>query len=569
MKRLLLQTSFELSLIFMLKNRTFRLPILCLLCLACLSCKQQSKETKQTLDRVENLVEHQPDSALSLLASITHPEYLRKSQYHRYVLLQIQAKDKSYKDITLDTAIFNAKKYYAKNKDLPNAALAVFYCGRVRDEQKKQEEAMLHYLDAEKYANHTNNNNLKGLIQSAMGTVLFNQLLEDEAIVRYDQAVEYFHAAKNYKNEMIVYKIMGNCHQLKNNSESTSFCYDKAIKLANALRDSLQLANIKQSIGVFYKEKEDYNNAKRYFKEALRYSVSNEQSKIYLNLAEIFNLQNHADSAEWYMQKSINALHDQKDLYLLASIYNTFSEIKEKKGDYSKALKYHKEYANSLSSIFDENKNNTVMEIQKKYQFELVKNEKDELALQKQKILFYSSILVIILLLIILFLYRNSMKSKKNELEAERKIYHLMNMAKDFDEKESSFRNTLLHHFEILKKAAFLENYLRREDSVRGKYLIKKFNEIVYGQENLNWDMLYQAMNDLHNGFFDHLREIYPQLDKAEFRICCLTYSKFTNSEIAIIIGQSINTIQMKKASIRKKLNIVPRGNIQEYLNKR
>lgn len=50
-------------------------------------------------------------------------------------------------------------------------------------------------------------------------------------------------------------------------------------------------------------------------------------------------------------------------------------------------------------------------------------------------------------------------------------------------------------------------------------------------------------MNKINDGLFERLRIQYPQLDKIEFRVCCLTYTKLTCSEIGIILSISPNTI--------------------------
>ncbi len=189
------------------------------------------------------------------------------------------------------------------------------------------------------------------------------------------------------------------------------------------------------------------------------------------------------------------------------------------------------------------------------------------MTLQKQRILLYSSLGIIILLAGFLFYYRKYTLSKRNELEAEQKIYHFLNMAKSYSEKEATFRNALLEQFEILKKTASLENHIRQDDGNRSKQLLRKFNEIVYGQDTLNWERLYRVMNDLYDGFFDRLREKFPFLEEDEFRICCLTYTQFSGSEISIIMGLSINTIQMKRSVIRKKLQIPSNGNIPHFLD--
>jgi ATP/maltotriose-dependent transcriptional regulator MalT len=140
--------------------------------------------------------------------------------------------------------------------------------------------------------------------------------------------------------------------------------------------------------------------------------------------------------------------------------------------------------------------------------------------------------------------------------------------AQSRDKKEISFRNTLLEHFDILKKAALLETYIKEDEKKQGAYLIRKFNEIVYGQTDLDWNLLYRTMNDIHDGFYDRLKEIFPVLNESEFRICCLSYEEFSNTEISIVLKYSINTVQAKKTSIRKKLGIKASGNLHDFLDK-
>ena len=139
-------------------------------------------------------------------------------------------------------------------------------------------------------------------------------------------------------------------------------------------------------------------------------------------------------------------------------------------------------------------------------------------------------------------------------------------LARNYNDNEDSFRSILLRHFDILKKTALLEGYLNEEEKGKGKKLLRKFNEVVYGSKDLEWAVLYQTLDNLHNGFFERLKREFPNLDESEFRICCLTYDEFDNTEIAIVLNYSINTIQTKKSIIRKKLGIRSYGDIRDFL---
>lgn len=80
------------------------------------SCTRFRSKIDQTMDNVASIIEQYPDSALSLLDSLVHPEDLSKSQYNRFILLLLQAKDKSYKDIVLDTFIWGGKELLLSKK---------------------------------------------------------------------------------------------------------------------------------------------------------------------------------------------------------------------------------------------------------------------------------------------------------------------------------------------------------------------------------------------------------------------------------------------------------------------
>lgn len=63
------------------------------------SCRRNSTDAREILTKLEQIVEQKPDSVLLILDSIIDPYILNKEDNNKFLLLQIQAKDKSYKDI--------------------------------------------------------------------------------------------------------------------------------------------------------------------------------------------------------------------------------------------------------------------------------------------------------------------------------------------------------------------------------------------------------------------------------------------------------------------------------------
>ncbi|MFR3217448.1 MAG: tetratricopeptide repeat protein [Dysgonomonas mossii] len=537
------------------------------------SCQKNNTDTTDILTRLEQTVEQNPDSVLSILDSII-PYKLNEEDYNKFILLQIQAKDKAYQNISTDTMIYKVKDYYLSTGDMKKTALSSFYCGRVLQEQNKDSHAINEFLIAEGYAERTKDVVLKGLIQSNIGSIFLKEFLETEAIKHFFKAAKYFNLANDTRNEIITYNQIGNAYLMKSVSDSAFLYYKKGFALAEISKDSLQLANITQCIGIAYRQTGNFDLAVEYFRNAAKYIGNNDyRAKLYLNLSKTFYERGVQDSAKFYINESLSIAQND-DINLLANIHKTFSQIAEKQGDYDQSLISYKEYASYLEQIVDENKNTEILKLQRKYKYEQVQNENNLLKIKEQRLFLIFAIIIVLLGLVAIFFYKKYLDSKRNALEnenkildAEKKIYQLIEMSNSYDDRENSIKSILFHHFDILKKAALLKQSLKNEDQHDHRLLIvRKVNEIIYGQDFFNWEIFYQDMNGIHDGRFERLK-LKHILDETEFRICCLTYANLTCSEIGIILDLSPNTVQMKRSSIRKKLGIEAQGNIQTFID--
>ncbi|NDV97613.1 tetratricopeptide repeat protein, partial [Dysgonomonas sp. 521] len=475
------------------------IPLLICILFLSFSCNKNT-HYNNILTHAEQVTPLFPDSALKILDSIS-PSKLNGEPLHRYNLLKIQAKYKAYKDITSDTVIFEVRDFYLNENNMDYTALAYYYCGKVLFEQKKLKEAMAELLKAEEYIDKIKDNNLKGLIQYSIGEILLKQYSESKSIPYFLLAANYFHKTTNYRNITASYRLVGDSYLRMSNRDSAFYYYNKCLDLAHIANDSLQIANTTLNLGVTYREIGEYDTANKYVKESGKYSADSVlQMKLYLNLSKTFIKKGILDSAAFYIDKSLTFARSKGNLVTLTSIYRGLSDIEEGRRDYKQALSYYKEYAKNLHTIVNENKNPEILELQKKYKYEQFLNENNRLKIKQQQSQLIFSSLFFVICIIALFFYKRSVQHKKDALEkeneileAENKILQLIEMSKSFDEKENNMRSMLLHHFDILRKAATLEKYVKG-DNKQDHRLIKVFNEIVYGQDSLNWDLLYQDM---------------------------------------------------------------------------
>ena len=546
----------------MLKIRIYCVFTVCFLIFT--ACDWNDKKVEAMLDRAEILADQYPDSALILLDSVEYPRSLDEKLYNRYMLLRAYAGDKT----VLDSTIFHVKTHYEKNRDMKNAAMASFYCGRTHHLKKDLEKATQAYLDAEKYAQSIEDNNLKGRIQHYIGDLNLDKLLKDDAIQRYNQAGVYFNLAGKYRSAMSTYHRLGTCYLLKNNPDSALFNYEKALEIAQLAGDSVSQGVMLQGLGVIYKYTGDWNQARECYHKSFSYFSGKEnKARAYLDMAGTFNKEGK-DSVEYYIDKAFELIGEEGNPLLEMQAFLILSEAEEKNGNYEQALSYYKDYTEQVNKEYQNKESKEILDIQRKYNFELIKNENNRLTIQTQATFLIVLGLLLALAVLGIFVYRKHVANREALKDAQEKVNQLKEMAELYKENRTALREVLYAHFDILKDTALLEGYLREDERKQGQKFLKRFNEVVYNQDSFDWNVIEKTMERLFDKLPIKLKKAYPQLDESEYRICCLTYAQLSNTEIAIIMRLSINTVQSKKSSTRKKLNIEGYGNIIDFLNK-
>jgi len=179
---------------------------------------------------------------------------------------------------------------------------------------------------------------------------------------------------------------------LEEKSDSAIVYYFRALALADRLQFTGEQAGIRESIGVAYRENRDFKNSEEYFKEAWKFSVDSlRKARLSSNLAILFEYQGKNDSAISFLQKALSYLPSDKENFLSANIYKTWSAVEENKMNFEGALEKYKIYNKYLASILNDNKNSAVLEIEGKYNYQRVENYNKQLLIERQKNLFIFS----------------------------------------------------------------------------------------------------------------------------------------------------------------------------------
>jgi tetratricopeptide (TPR) repeat protein len=185
-----------------------------------------------------------------------------------------------------------------------------------------------------------------------------------------------------------------------------------------------------------------------------------------------------------------------------------------------------------------------------------------------QRSMWYGITLALVLLLMVLWLvYKKQRALKQSRLEK---------YALELSAEQLKLRNELLEaEVELKDKQLTTEVMYRIQNNELVKEMVQKLMKIqlmsakeskeaiqtvVRGLEKTleekAWEDFELRFQQVHPGFYEKLQEAYPDLSLNDRRMCAFLKLNMTSKDISAITGQTINTIQVARWRLRKKLGL-------------
>ncbi len=205
---------------------------------------------------------------------------------------------------------------------------------------------------------------------------------------------------------------------------SELFC-NQLLLLSRQEQDNKNIARAFQSLQSVVAEKGDYKKSLQLLDSALKYTSEDsyyDLRLIYYDKADLF-IRLHQYNAAQICADSVLALDKVvKNNANIVDAYALMSKIAQEKGDYKKAFEYKELEKNINDSITSIERSASVAELEEKYN--QANNEKTIVDLAKQKQLYLSLAITAMLFVVIitLFLRQQSLRNKKEILEAEQRL---------------------------------------------------------------------------------------------------------------------------------------------------
>jgi tetratricopeptide (TPR) repeat protein/DNA-binding CsgD family transcriptional regulator len=251
----------------------------------------------------------------------------------------------------------------------------------------------------------------------------------------------------------------------------------------------------------------------------------------------------------------------------------------ENSGNKDSSLFYYKAFKKVADSLYKMQSVNFVKLEEVQMEFEQQAKEKKlqakhHKAIQKRNlIIFTGSGLVLLSVLLILLLRLRIERQKKRQIELEKRQAELEKEAVDA---QLQFRNKelaakVLHsarsHELVINVAEKLKKMEVEETSVNYRIRNELIHDLINStQDEDNWKEFELRFQDVHSGFYAHLRDRFPDLTPSEIRLSALLRLNMTTKEISALTHQSERAIILARHRLRHKLGLQTSDNLVIFL---
>lgn len=556
--------------------------------LAIAACSKSVPRYNEDMDRAENLMRSNPDSALSILDAIDSYELKHDSLQAKYHYLKGYGHLSRNRSMIGDSLIRAAHEYY-RGKDvvryIRSGMVLAWYKFWIGDTP-----GALSMLDS---LSSLSNVPDSVMVQTLRARVLLGASeYQGRALIPYAKRLHTLETDSMRKMEAR-YMLLS-AYEYAEETDSALYIVDELIDYARANKWS----------------------DKQFIFELERAQLLTENGRSAESdelVDDIFSKAGPDNGAAdlLYLQRSINALNTgdvNRAVRNLALADNAASKLR--KDDDA----YYRSYSNLLNAIIDfkqtgrirlthinslNNRQNERFNRVKASQWESERGalcqQNRALALKaesehKTVIILAISIFALIVIVVAIWIIR---ARRQRERENEERIEALQKMVDEYkaipeQPQESETESDVVRDSEIganetatieIKDSSALRSAMLRQLGIirmvaetpteQNREMLRKISSIE-GETNgelVDWGNVFEIIDNLYSGFYGKLHDKYGEtLTSKEEQIIVLMVAGFSTKEISVITGQTTSTVYVRKTSIRKKLGVPEKEDIVRFM---
>lgn len=548
------------------------------------ACGRNNSVVEVALLRADSLLSHNlPNDALSVIGTIPMDQIKSSSDKSRFILLYERILDANGLPLIGEEDLGEAISHFRREGQRTEELIARFYLGRIYELAGDSYQAMTQYVEAEGiYMGmaregvkiESSVNDLIGSIIARIyiykGDIYHSKLNFNGALKMYIRALDCYDSfnsgASTSANEGNMMETLGKVAQANEalgNYDNAIDAYGAALEIAHKKGDESAILLYGSSIaGVKFALGELSGRVlEELFALYGKYNDGIPPLDNYILLSCLYLDNGQSAKAREYAQKYANEKSDISSLEQ-AGWASLVSSIAKLEGNYKEALEYKEKYSAIMEGINEDEKNNSVQEVEQLYYNKQLKIENESIKKQNRLAMVIYSLLVVILLGGFIWGY---ITWRRKIEEKNRQIGEYLAVAQ---EAESS-RNTLLDQLDEQKEKEkrlkeLLENRFAEIRELAGTYyefgyskkLQKKVEQLLsfqsFGQDM--FEVIENVVNAKNNGVIEKIRAEFPSITEENIKLLNLIYAGFSPQEISVIINDTPQNIYVRKSRLKRKL---------------
>ena len=407
--------------------------------------------------------------------------------------------------------------------------------------------------------------------QGNLGIIHYYQHNYEGALIQYLKALDEFPAIKAGDKKAKIRKAnllsnIGVVYDETKRYEEAGRYYDEALLLARDANDPEVIANILNNQGTLFRDLGNNDLAFKHYREAmeLRKNQNNKfgLTRSYHNIGQFYFKQvKNFDSAEYYLKKAIVYGEEIGLWETVESSTELLTIAYKERGAYKEALAALELNRRVKDSLFNEESTRKITQLEMQFDFD---KKQSQLAAEQQEREWYywmgGSVVFLLLVIVTLLFFLQRNKTRRSQLEQAHLNLEKINLKNDLAIKDKELAANIMY---LLNKNELInsisEKLLEIKEQVGPPSQAAVQKVVLDLQSNLQpelWQEFEFRFQQVHEHFYKTLNEKFPDLTPSEIRLCAFLKLNMTTKEISAITHQNAKSIDVARTRLRKKLNL-------------
>ena len=516
---------------------------------AFLFCSFCERATVSNLRLAEDIISSYPDSALSILRTISPTNLKSRKTEAQYALLMSAALDKNYIDISSDSLILRAVNYYSKHGSPKEKMLSWYYEGICLKNAGELIPSMLAFEKAENEATHLEEWLYSGLIYRNKAALFNVSNNSAAAIDNWKKAIICFEKAN-----ADLYRAYAELSLAIDYSNESNFSIADSLinNLINTSPDnrSLLVNCYLRKAGLLVKEDIDPEQAIELFRKV---PISRFAALDYGYLAQAFEMTGSRDSSDYWLEEGYRRFRSDKEV---ATLDYMKAYVEKRRKNFQEAF-YLVDHAASVQDSV------TRVLLHQSVSSALQDYYKDDAAIKQAEIRVmreqrsFGIVLSLLVVSVMMLIARSRTRQKDRVIKEQMARLALEEKERELLNRDKAHLVGSLFSEKVDHLDQLCESYFKSEEGVGQTLVFKQVKELgtkIRKDEGL-FISLEKDLDRYCDGIMSKLRSQVPRIKGENLRVIMLFFAGFSYETVLIILNKnSIESLKTARSRFRKEI---------------